>query len=562
MKKRILSLLLCLLIAVLLLSACDMGIADAGTSGTKTTSKVTTPSGTPSTGTSPGYRPDGDHTDADDDGICDDCGISVVVSVDFFAINDLHGKFDDADGQEGVDELTTYLRRAQENGTTVLLSSGDMWQGSAESNLTKGMLVTDWMSQLGFASMTLGNHEFDWSTTYIQKNGDFASFPLLAINVYDKETDRPVDFCEPSVMVEKGGMKIGIIGAIGDCLNSISGEKAEGLTFKVGEDLTALVKAESVRLREAGADFIVYSLHDGYEDSVYGTKTVKDADIASYYDISLSREGYVDLVFEGHTHQRYVLKDTSGIYHLQNGGENKGISHAVASINFANGKRSVTRAEFVSTGSYASLPDDPLVDSLLEKYADAISKANRVVGTNDAYMNSNSLKALTAQLYYENGAAKWGDQYDIVLGGGFLSVRNPYSLPAGEVTYGDLMSLLPFDNTVVLCSLSGAKLRDRFIETDNNNYFLYYGSYGEQVKNSIKSNATYYIVTDTYNAYYAPNGLTIVDIYAEEVYARDMVADWLGGPRTQSAYAEAAAGITQIVFVLPQMLSESFGKRI
>jgi len=561
MKRRLLVLLICLLAAALLLSACDMGNADAGSTSPSGTGTPTLPSTVAPTGTAPGYQPDGEHTDADNDGICDDCGISVLVSVDLFAINDLHGKFDDADEQEGVDELTTYLRRAQANGTTVLLSSGDMWQGSAESNLTKGLIVTDWMSQLGFVSMTLGNHEFDWGDTYIRKNAELAAFPLLAINVYDAATDRPVDFCQPSVLVEKDGVKIGIIGAIGDCLSSISGEKAAGLTFKVGDDLTALVKAESIRLREAGADFVIYSLHDGYEDSVYGTRTVADADIASYYDTALSKGGYVDIVFEGHTHQRYVLKDTSGIYHLQNGGENKGISHAVAAINIANGNRTVTRAEFVSTGSYASLPDDPLVDELLQKYDYAIAKASSVVGTNPSYMNSNSLKALTARLYYENGLAKWGDSYDIVLGGGYLSVRNPYSLPAGDVTYGDLMSLLPFDNTVVLCSISGAKLRDRFFETDNSNYFLYYGSYGESVKNSIQSNATYYIVTDTYNAYYAPNGLTIVDIYADEVYARDMVADWLGGLSTQAACAGPADPVVQVVFVLPQAMAEEVSKR-
>lgn len=558
MKKHIFPLLLCLLVALLLLAACDLG-----TAGTNTTAATTGRSDTQTT--APGYRPDGKHTDADNNGICDDCGISVLVSVDFFAVNDLHGKFDDAEGQEGVDELTTYLRRAQENGTTVLLSSGDMWQGSAESNLTRGLLVTDWMSEIGFSSMTLGNHEFDWGTTYIQKNGEAASFPLLAINVYDAETDRPVDFCAPSVMVEKDGVKIGIIGAIGDCLNSISGEKSRGLTFKVGDDLTKLVKAESVRLREQGADFIVYSLHDGYESNVSGIKTVKDADIASYYDISLSRGGYVDLVFEGHTHQRYVLKDTTGIYHLQNGGENKGISHAVASINIANGRRSVTRAEFVSTSSYASLPDDPLVDALLKKYDSLINKAQTVVGVNPSEMSANDLKALTAQLYYENGCKKWDDQYDIVLGGGYLSVRNPYNLPAGDVTYGNLMSLLPFDNDVVLCSVSGAKLRERFIETDNSNYFCYYGvsgSYGSYIKDHIDSNTTYYIVTDTYNAYYAPNALTVVDVYADAVYARDMVADWLGALSGRSAYTAYTASITQVVFILPQAYSELLGKRI
>ena len=84
-------------------------------------------------------------------------------------MNDLHGKFADTDTQPGVDELSTYLRAATfSNENTILLSSGDMWQGSSESNLTKGLIMTEWMNSLGFVSMTLGNHEFDWGEDAIK----------------------------------------------------------------------------------------------------------------------------------------------------------------------------------------------------------------------------------------------------------------------------------------------------------------------------------------------------------------------------------------------------------
>ena len=102
-------------------------------------------------------NPDEDHTDANNDGECDDCGISMVIVLDLFAINDLHGKFCDSDTQGGVDELTTYLKNAyQTEDHVILLSSGDMWQGSSESNLTKGFIITEWMNHMDFASMTLG----------------------------------------------------------------------------------------------------------------------------------------------------------------------------------------------------------------------------------------------------------------------------------------------------------------------------------------------------------------------------------------------------------------------
>ena len=100
------------------------------------------------------------HTDVNDDGNCDDCGLYVIVCVDFYAINDLHGKFCDTDAQPGVDELTTYLKNARKTDDNVIfLASGDMWQGSSESNLTKGLILTDWMNELDFSAMTLGNHE-------------------------------------------------------------------------------------------------------------------------------------------------------------------------------------------------------------------------------------------------------------------------------------------------------------------------------------------------------------------------------------------------------------------
>ena len=116
--------------------------------------------------------------------------------------------------------------------------------------------------------------------------------------------------------------KIGIIGAIGDCHSSISQDKVVDVEFKVRDELTALVKAESERLKGEGCDFIVYSIHDGYGNGTSGVTDVSDSQLASYYDVALS-DGYVDLVFESHSHQDYILRDSQGVYHLQAGGETR-----------------------------------------------------------------------------------------------------------------------------------------------------------------------------------------------------------------------------------------------
>ena len=464
------------------------------------------------------------HVDDDTNGVCDKCHKSVFVYFDFYNINDLHGKLADGDNHPGVDELTTYLKNARaKDENAIFLSTGDMWQGASESNLTTGKIMTDWMNALDFAAMALGNHEFDWGTDAIRENHEIAEFPILAINVYDRETNTRAEYCDASVVVEGDGLQIGIIGAIGDCYSSIAVDKCQDVYFKTGSDLTNLVKDESQRLQDQGVDFIVYIIHDGYGSTESGAiKPVDSGDIGSYYDTNLSN-GYVDLVFEGHTHQGYRLQDEYGVYHLQNRGDNKGgISHVEIAINTVTGKSDVRVAELVNTQKYSNLEDDPIVQELLDKYEDHVSKADEVMGYNGYRRSGNFMRQLVADLYYQAGLEEWGDTYDIVLGGGFVSVRSPGYLAAGDVTYGDLQNIFPFDNRLTLCSVKGRDLYNKFINTSNENYFICGEGYDD-----IDMSATYYIVTDSYSAYYAPNKLTVVEEYEDGVFARDLLADYI-----------------------------------
>lgn len=460
---------------------------------------------------------DSEHKDDNDDGKCDNCQENVRVTLDFYAINDLHGKFDDTNAQVGVDELSTYLKQAKsDNPYTFVLSSGDMWQGSPESNITKGALITEWMNEMNFVFMSIGNHEFDWGTDYIENNATLAEFPFLVINVYDKNTNQRADYCQPSVVVEEGDLKIGVIGAIGDCLSSISGDFNKDLDFKTGSELSNLVKVEATRLREVeGVDFVVYSIHADYAE----------------YDASLSN-GYVDLVFEGHSHQNYVKTDSYGVYHVQGGGDNqRGISHAEITLNIANGRRSA-KAENIATTVYANLADDPIVDTLMTKYEEKISFAYQVLGDNIQQRESTEILNLCAQLYYEEGVKAWGSKYNLFLGGGFMNTRAPYNLQAGTLCYGDLMNVLPFDNQLVLCSIKGRDLKEKFL-SGRDRYYVYCGEYGQANMNSIVDNQTYYLVTDTYSSTYSSNNLTEIERYAaknsigEYIFARDLLAEYI-----------------------------------
>jgi len=414
------------------------------------------------------------HKDENDNGSCDTCGTVLLIYVDFYSINDLHGKFADGDNHPGVDELTTYLKNARKTDDyAILLSAGDMWQGGAESNMTKGNIITDWMNELDFASMTIGNHEYDWGSEFIRQNKEIAEFPFLAINIYDRETNERVDYCDASTVIEAGSLQIGIIGAIGDHYSSIAVDKCDDVYFKTGSALTTLVKEESTRLQNEGVDFIVYVIHGDSAD----------------YDNSLSSGGYVDLVFEGHTHQGYTTKDSYGVYHLQNKGDNQdGISHVEIAINSVTNSFSVQEAGQVSKSKYQNLTDDPIVETLLKKYDDILSNAYEILGSNSTYRSSTALGNIVAKLYYEAGVEKWGDQYQIVLGGGSLNTRSPYDLQAGDVTYADLQSLFTFDNEIMLCAIKGKDLQSKFF--NNSKYRLSYGDYGASVKNNIQPNTT------------------------------------------------------------------------
>lgn len=450
------------------------------------------------------------------------------VSFDIYAINDLHGKLADTDYQPGVDELSTYLKQAKLRGNTILLSTGDMWQGTSESNLTNGLIITEWMNHMDFDAMTIGGHEYDWGEDWIRQNNQLAEFPFLGINVYSRETGTQADYCQSSLVVDIDGVQIGIIGAIGNCYSSISSENTQEVYFITGSELTALVKAESEKLRSEGADFIIYAIHDGYDQTSPGVSamSVGEQELKSYYDTTLS-DGYVDLVFEADTHYSYVLIDQHGVYHLQNGGNNSGLSYARVLIDTTSGESQVLTTELLPSGKYSTSEDDPIVEELLNKYAEQIAPAARILGTNGQYRNKNSICQLVANLYCDKGAEKWGEDYDIVLGGGYISCRSPGYLPTGEVKYSDIQSLLPFDNQITLCSIQGSELLSKFLETDHYAYFIKTTDYGESIRRSIDPNATYYVVTDTYSAYYSYNNMTVIDIYDENIFARDLVADYI-----------------------------------
>ena len=442
------------------------------------------------------------------------------VTLDIFSTNDLHGNVTDTQNKGiSLAKTTTALKELSSGKNSIFISQGDMWQGSVESNYTKGHLVTEWMNYMDFVSMTVGNHEFDWGQQEISGNQDLSTFPILGINVLYKSNDTRVEYLEPSTTFVRDGAKIGVIGAIGNCLSSISGSLVEDIYFATNDALTTLVKEESTRLRnEEHCDFIIYSVHgsllDGEDES---------------YDISLSSDHYVDLVLEGHSHQSYAYTDDAGIYHVQGKAYNQEMYQITVDLDLTHKSFEVdeiTSINFSNSNSpYKNYEEDAGVLALLEKYRDQYDIANEELGVVSEFKNPTVLKTTVAELYYEKGYQKWGSSYSITLGGGYISCRSS-GIGPGMVTYGDIAESLPFDNEIALCSISGYRFKNtQFVTGTNSNYYIRWAD--GFITDNIDNYTTYYLVTDTYTIDFYSNYLTVIDYLELGKFARDLVADYI-----------------------------------
>ena len=436
------------------------------------------------------------------------------MSLDIFAFNDTHGNVVDTQGKGlGLTKTTTLLKEISAPETSIFISQGDMWQGSVESGLTRGNLVTEWMNSMDFVSMTVGNHEFDWGQQYITSNQELADFPTLGINVLYRSNNQRVNYLSPSVTFTRSGAKIGVIGAIGNCYSSVSRSKVTDIYFATGSALTDLVKQEATRLRnQEKCDFIIYSIHGSSSDGDY--------------DTVLSTDKYVDLVLEGHTHNKYVEVDEGGVYHVQSNAYNENFYRITINLNLANNTYNVNNPVsynlYENSSPYRNYAEDAETKAIFDKYKNQYEFAYEVSGYNETVRYASDLKQKVADLYYDYGTATWGNQYNLILGGGYISCRGN-NLPIGNVTYADLYNLFPFDNDVSLCAISGRNLKYTQFITGSSNYFTKWSSYGQSIQNNINDSTTYYLVTDTYTVDYYTS-LTVIDtLEGGGVYARDLL---------------------------------------
>jgi 2',3'-cyclic-nucleotide 2'-phosphodiesterase (5'-nucleotidase family) len=471
------------------------------------------------------------------------CGIYEAPVKDDFTIqvittNDVHGQIEQTSTLPGIKKFAAGIKQAQSNSTyNILIDNGDLWQGGVESYLSDGRIMSDVYAELGYEGVTLGNHEFDWGEQLVEDHIDYAPFPYLANNIRYKSNDLSPSWVTPYKLIQRNGVKIGIIGSIGDVYSSISYSQVSHLRFLTGSELTAQIKLDSNALKAQGAQFIIYSIHDGASTSpTDGFSTITNGSDRVFYDINQLSGDYVDLVLQGHTHQRYAAYDSKGVWHIQNSGYGATFYTVQLQCDYdvINDKYNVSTSlnssnNWYYTNSYtSSLPDHSVVSMIDDWYKEHVYdevKNEILTDSSNPGFNSTQIRNKIAELYYTYGLETEGvGATTPIIGGGYLSVRSPFNLPSGAgVTYGDVFNLLPFDNQIVLCSILGDDLINRFIL--NTSYFTY--PYVSEY--SINPDDTYYIVTDSYNLDFSLNNLTLVNDYTSDygLYARDLYADFL-----------------------------------
>ncbi len=392
---------------------------------------------------------------------------SGTETVNLYAINDFHGAIsqDSYFGEPGLAKIASYLKakRNLDPYNTVILSSGDMYQGSYEAYHNRGRVITEAMNDIGFSSMTIGNHEFDWGTEDIINNTQWANFAMLGANIMNyPNISIKSDIGEEYTIVEKGHLRIGIIGVIGESqITSINSRYMQDLYF---QEPTQIIKDLSEELRqEQNCDIVVLSIH-GDQSEV---------------DYSIPQGKYVDAVFCAHTHQT-EKQIISGVPFIQGGSNGKYVSNIRLSYNY--GTDDVTYLSYGNTayGELEEYSEDSDVLSIVNAYAvESNVDKFRMVGSLTSDLDRYG--TLPNMANYAVAAKAQEQNIDIDFA---LTNVGRSNIPAGTVTYGDLFKGLPFDNYIYLVRATGRNLKAQA----SYNYFYRVSDY------STIENDRYYVI--------------------------------------------------------------------
>jgi len=336
-----------------------------------------------------------------------------------------------------------------EGGHTVLLDAGDQFQGSLFFTYYSGQAAAQVMNGLGYDAMALGNHEFDGGPETLSRFAERIDFPLLAANM-DVSTDHHLaGHVAPWTVLEFGGERIGVVGLITEETPSISSPGPD-IRFS---DLAQALKAAVAALQGMGIDKIIALGHVGY-----------------WRDMNLARavDG-VDIIVGGHSHTHLSSGDpaAAGPYPTlvtSPSGETVLIVQAYQWSRYL-GRLDVSFDAAGRLSAWQGAPilmdnkiaEDAGVAALVAKLNEPLHEIrNEVVGSSQRALGNDTCRSgecalgnLVADVMLWRTAGK-GSEIAIANGGGIRA-----GLPAGPVTRGDVLQVLPFGNTLATFGLSG-----------------------------------------------------------------------------------------------------------
>ncbi len=381
-----------------------------------------------------------------------------VKNVYIFHENDIHGRVvgDPAPGADGkpvkegiigYDRVKGIINTFKElyPESVLYLDAGDAIHGTNFATLSKGQSVIRLMNEMGLNAMTLGNHEFNYGKEDLDAAIKEADFPVVSANIV-QEADGSQVF-ESSTILEANGLKIGVFGlSTPETKVKSSPPNTEGYEFL---DPAEVAQEQVDALRAAGVDAVVLLCHLGMDE---------ESEFTSYY--VLDKVEGIDLVIDGHSHTYLPEGEMHGDTLIASTGsyqENLGL----VTLTFTDGKLTDKTAELISfEDAMQYTPDQDIAD-----YIAAIEEENKrytevEVGTllNDLDGEREHVRAGETNMgNLVVDALLWATDADVALSNGG-NVRA--SIPAGKVTMGDLLTVLPFGNMVTVIEVSGQDIMD------------------------------------------------------------------------------------------------------
>lgn len=375
---------------------------------------------------------------------------TTIQDFSIYYINDLHGALFQDGTQMGLPAIGNFILDEKYNrpDETLFISGGDMLQGTLISNYYGGASTIDLLNDMQLDAFVIGNHEFDWGLEEVTKffdpsyEGVQANFPLLGANVYLKATNERPNFIDPYTVVEKGDLKIGIIGLMDYGLeSSIAVSKIQDYYF--GDPLEeVLTYAPHLRNVEQ-VDIVLVVLHGA--SSWFNQQTA-----------ALTGDARVDAVFNGHTHQTYErFESRNGVsLPILQSGSNGTYVGRLNLILENNVIQSYTLTNLTAGHDQRLATNHQGLQAKLDLYyEDIYGLINDPIITAGTYLSRDDLTYYMAKLMQikTNSDIAWHN-----FGGTRTYISNGQS-----ITVATLYDIFPFDNVIKTTYLTGAQIKQQ-----------------------------------------------------------------------------------------------------